>query len=94
MRPTLGNSPARELASQINTDNLRALELPWNISHDVDSISTTNTARDHSETTSVGGVRVSANHKTTRERIVLEDNLMDNTRARPPETETILKSMR
>ena len=35
-------------------------------------------------------MRISPDHKTSREGIVLQDNLVDNTRTRFPETNTIL----
>jgi len=35
-------------------------------------------------------VRVSTNHKTTGERVVLEDDLVNDTRAGLPETEAVL----
>ena len=35
-------------------------------------------------------MRVSANHETAGKRVVLENNLMDDTRTRPPETEAVL----
>ena len=87
---TLGSSPARELASEVDTDDLGALQLPGKTSHNIDRISTTDTASNHAKTTSVRGVRVGTDHKTTGESVVLEDNLVDDTRARLPETETVL----
>lgn len=86
----LRGGPASNLASEVNTNNLGALEFPRNSSHDVDSISTTNTASNHSETTSVGSMRVGTDHQTTGESVVFEDNLMDDTRTGFPETKTVL----
>ena len=87
---TLGSRPAANLASQIDTNDLRALELPRDVSHDVNGIGTANTARNHGETASVRDMRIRANHHTARECVVLEDDLMDDTRARLPELDTIL----
>lgn len=89
---TLGRSPASNFSGKVYTDNLGALKLPRNICHDVDSISTTNTTSDHTQTTRVRGVRVGTDHKSTREGIVFQNDLVDDTRARLPETETILGS--
>ena len=88
---TLGSSPAVELASEVNTDDLRALQFPRKTSHDVDSIGTTNTASNHTETTSIRSMRICADHQTTGERIVFEDDLVDDSRAGFPETETVLE---
>lgn len=89
---TLRGSPARELASEVDTDDLRALQLPGKVSHDINGISATNTASNHAETTSVRSMRVGTNHQTTRECVVLKDNLVDDTRTRTPETETVLRT--
>ncbi len=88
----LGGSPARELTSELHTNNLGGLELPRNVGHDIDGISTTDTDGAHAEATSVGGVGVSANHHATGEGVVLEDNLVDNTRTRVPEAHAVLSS--
>jgi hypothetical protein len=87
---TFGSSPSTDLSSQFDTDDLGTFELPWNISHDINSISTTNTTSDHSQATSVWSVRIRTDHKTTRERIVLENYLMNNTRAGFPESHVVL----
>lgn len=87
----LGSSPAADLAREINTDDLGALKLPRNASHNVDGVGTTDTARDHTETTSVGSMRVGTDHKTTGESVVFEDNLMNDSGTGFPETEAILR---
>lgn len=87
----LGSSPAADLAREINTDDLGALKLPRDSSHNVDGVGTTDTASDHTETTSVGSMRVGTNHKTTGESVVFEDNLMNDTGAGFPETEAVLR---
>lgn len=86
----LRSSPARHLASKLDTDNLGGLQFPGKTSHDVDSISTTNTNGSHTETTTVRSVRVSSDHQTTGESVVLEKDLVNNTRARSPETNVVL----
>ena len=62
---TRRSSPARQLASKLNTNDLRGLELPRKVGHNVNGISTTDTNGGHTETTSVGSVRVSTDHQTT-----------------------------
>jgi hypothetical protein len=44
----------------------------------------------HAETTGVGSVRVSSDKKTTGESVVLEEDLVDDTRAGLPETDVVL----
>lgn len=87
---TLGRSPARHLASQLNTNDLGGLQLPGQASHDVNGIGTTDTDGAHAETTGVGGVRVGTDKQTTGESVVLEDDLVDDTRAGLPETNVVL----
>jgi len=90
----LGGGPARELASELDTNDLGGLQLPGETGHDVDGISTTDTNSSHTETTSVGGVGVSADEETTGESVVLEEDLVDDTRAGLPETDVVLGASR
>jgi hypothetical protein len=87
---TLGSGPAVKLASKLDTDDLRSLKLPRKIGHNVDGVSTTNTDSGHTETTSVGSVRVSTDKKTTGESVVLEDDLVNDTGTGLPETDVVL----
>src|SRR5882757_10119239 len=87
---TLGSSPSTNLSSKFDTDDLRAFEFPWNTGHNINRIGTANTASDHTQTTSVGRVRVRSDHQTAGECIVLENNLMDDTRAGFPESHIVL----
>jgi hypothetical protein len=82
--------PAADLAREIYTNDFGTLEFPRNISHDVDGISTTDTTGDHAETSSVRCVRVGTDHESSRERIIFEDDLMNDTGARFPEPKTVL----
>jgi hypothetical protein len=90
--PTFGSRPAADLASQVDTNNLGALELPRNTSHDIDGVSTADTTSNHSEAARIGGVRVGTNHKPTRESIVLQYDLVNDTRTGFPKAETILRN--
>jgi hypothetical protein len=87
---TLGGSPAGKLSGQLDTNNLGCLQLPGKTSHDIDGISTTDTDSSHTKTTSVGSVRVGTDEKSTRESVVLEHDLVNDTRARLPETNVVL----
>ena len=86
----LGGGPAGELAGELHTNDLGGLELPGEVGHDVDGIGTTDTDGAHTETTSVGGVRVGTDEETTGEGIVLEEDLVDDTRAGLPESDVVL----
>ena len=85
----LCGSPTTDFADEIDTNDLGALELPRKTGHDVNGISTSDAACNHTEATGVGGVRVSTDHETTGEGIVFEDDLMDDARARFPEAEAV-----
>jgi hypothetical protein len=86
----LRSSPAVELTSELDTNNIRGLKLPGEVGHDIDSIGTTDTNGGHTETTTVDSVRISTDKKTTREAVVLEENLVNDTRAGLPETDIVL----
>lgn len=86
----LGGSPSVHLSVQVDTDNLGALELPRNVGHNVDSVGTTDTTGDHTQTTGVGGMRVSTDHHQTGNGVVLQDDLVDNTGSRLPESDSVL----
>ena len=49
--------------------------------HDIDGIGTAHTDGGHAETTGVGSVRVSSDHETTGESIVLQNDLEAESRA-------------
>lgn len=80
---TLRGGPATDLAGEVDTDPLRALELPGDVGHNVDGVGTTDTDSNHTETTSVRGVRVGTDHETTRESVVLEDDLQGSSGQSP-----------
>ena len=77
----LGTGPARQLPGQLHTNHPGALQLPRDVGHHIDCVGTTHTNAEATEATTVGGVRVCANHKEARESIVLEDDLVDDAAA-------------
>jgi hypothetical protein len=91
--PTFRRRPTAYLSREVDADHFGCLKFPRNACHNVNGICTAHTTSDHAQTASVRGMRVSANHKTTRERVVLENNLMNDTRTRAPETEAVLGSI-
>ncbi|TPW12294.1 MAG: aconitate hydratase, mitochondrial precursor [Acidimicrobiaceae bacterium] len=54
----------------------------------------TNSDGHHAETAGVGRVAVGADHHAARERVVLEDDLVDDAAARPPEPDSVLGAHR
>ena len=76
---TFGGGPSAHLAVEVDSNDLGRLELPWDVGHHVDGIGTTDTTCDHTETSGVGGVRISSDHHETGDGIVLEDNLVTTT---------------
>jgi hypothetical protein len=91
---TLRSGPALELTSKLDTNDIRGLELPRKSSHDIDGVSTTDTDGSHTETTSVRSVGIRSNQETSRESVVLQDDLVNDTRARTPETKSVLGARR
>lgn len=64
--------------------------LPWNICHDIDGIGATDTNAQAAQAAAVRRMRVGADHHQAGERVVLQDNLMDDARARLPEADPVL----
>lgn len=86
----LGASPSTELANKLDTEDLRRLQLPRRTDHSVHSIRTANTDRNRAQTASVRGMRVRAQRHETRRRVVLQNGLVDDARARRPELNAVL----
>ena len=85
----LRSSPTRKFTSKMNTDETRHLEFPRLTGKNIYRISTTNTNSHHSESTGIRRVRISTHHHTTREGIVFEYHLMDDTSTRTPKTDMV-----
>ena len=86
----LGRSPSTQFSSELDTNDLGALDFPRNVGHDIDRIGTTHTNGNHTEATGVRSMTIGTDHQTTRESVVFQDNLMDNTTARLPEADSVL----
>lgn len=89
---TLRSGPSGQLTSELDTNDLRSLKFPGETSHHIDGISTTDTNGSHTETTAVRSVRVGTDHQTTGESVILQNDLVDDTGARLPETNVVLGS--
>lgn len=90
----LGRGPAGELSGEFNTNNLRALEFPWDASHDIDGISATDTDAAATETTAVGSVRIGTDEHDAGEGVVLKNDLVNNTGSSFPEADAVFFTSR
>ncbi len=75
----------------MDADQPRPTHVEREASHHVDGIRTTDADRDHPEPTGVRGVAVGADHHPAGERVVLEHDLMDDPRARLPESDPVAR---
>ena len=89
MRPTLWSSPARYFAGEPYADNLWCFEFPRQVGHDIDSVSSSDTYSSHSKPPRIGGMTVRPNHQAAGESIVLENDLVNDARARFPEANIV-----
>ena len=71
----LGGAPLGELAGQAHSDHLGRLELPGQAGHDVHRVCPTHADCTGAQATSIGRVRVRANHQAAREGVVLQNDL-------------------
>lgn len=85
----LGRSPAGELSCEFNTNNLGALEFPWDASHDIDGISATDTDAAAAETTAVGSVGIGTDEHDAGEGVVLKNDLVNDAGASFPEADAV-----
>lgn len=72
---TFWGRPSRQFSSEFNTDHFWTFQFPRNISHYVDSISTSNTNTDATEATTVDCVTVSTDQQTSRIHVIFKQNL-------------------
>ncbi|KAH3659493.1 hypothetical protein OGATHE_005538 [Ogataea polymorpha] len=90
----LRRSPSRHLTGKLDTNDFWCLQLPWQAGHNIDSVSTTNTNSQLTQTTSVRGVGVGTNQQLTWEGVVLKNDLVDDTGTWFPETNVVLGTCR
>lgn len=62
----LGRRPSTQFTCELNTQNLRCLELPRRVNQSIDSIGTTDTNDDRAQTTSIDGMAVGTKHHKSR----------------------------
>lgn len=86
----LGTRPPLEGPRQLHPDHLGAFQLPRYVGHHVHGVSATYTDAETAQTASVGRVGVGADHQQTWKCVILEDDLVDDTGTRVPETDAVL----
>ncbi len=85
----LGRSPAVEFAGQLHTDEFRKFQFPGHAGHYVNGIRTAYTDGHHAQTAGVHRVRVRTDHHTSREGVVFQNHLVDNTCTGLPEANAV-----
>ena len=85
----LRSGPTREFACKMHTDEAWHLEFPRLTGQHIYGISTTYTYCHHAETAGIRSMRISTHHHTSRECIVFEHYLMDDSGTWSPETDMV-----
>src|SRR5690606_19899404 len=85
----LGSTPAGEFTGKLHSNKFGHFQLPWQTSHYIHRIRTTNTNSNHAQSTCIWSMRVCPHHHTSREGIILEYHLVDDTRTRFPKSNSI-----
>ena len=83
--------PARQRAGQADADDLRPAHVEREAGHHVDGVGAADPDRHHAEPAGVRGVRVGADHHAAGERVVLQDDLVDDAAAGSPEADAVLR---
>lgn len=86
----LRTRPSFELPCQLHTDHFGAFQLPRYVGHHVHGVSATYTDAETAQTAAVRRVGVGADHQQTWKCVILEDDLVDDTGTRVPETDAVL----
>ena len=85
----LGRSPALERAGQAHADQARHPELPGHPRHHIHRIGAAHADGQHTHTAGIGRMGVRPDHHAARERVVLQDDLMDDAGTRLPEPDAV-----
>ncbi len=73
----------------MHADHFREFQFPCHSRHHIHGIRTADTDGDHSQSARVRRMRVRADHHSAGECIILKHNLMDNSRTRFPESDSV-----
>ena len=80
-------TPSRTATGETDTDEPWPANVEGEAGHDVDGVTAAHADGDHAQAPGVGGVAVGADHHPAGEGVVLEDDLVDDPRARFPEAD-------
>ncbi len=86
----LRRRPAREVAGEMDADQLGMEHFPRQPRHHLAAVRAADADREHAEAAAVGRVRVGADHEPAGEGVVLQHDLVDDAGARPPEADAEL----
>ncbi len=86
----LWRGPARELPGQVDTDQPGGPRVERPSDHDVDGVGPTDADRDGAESTGVRRMAIGPDDHSARDGVLLEDDLVDDARARLPEADSVL----
>ena len=78
------------MTSEFHTNELWCFQLPGKVGHNIHSVSAADSNSAHPKTASIGGVGVGTDQQATGEGIVLEEDLVDDTRTGFPEANVVL----
>ena len=85
-----GGGPTIQGPRELDADELWPAHTESAADHDVDGVGAAHADGDHPEAAGVGGVGVGADHHPAGEGVLLENDLVDDARARLPEPEAVL----
>ena len=88
---SFGLDQPRERAGELDADDLRPADVEREAGHHVDGIGAADADGDHAEAARIRRVAVGADHHPAGEGVVLEDDLVDDARAGPPEADPVLR---
>ena len=83
--------PAGQAPGEADADQPRHTRVERPPGEDVDGVGPTHPDRDHPQAAGVGRVAVGPDHHPAGERVLLENDLMDDPRARLPEADAVLR---
>ena len=87
---SLGDVQPASLPVRCTPIELRVEHLPRQPGHDLAAVHAADPDGQHAEAAPVRGVGVGADHEAARERVVLQDDLVDDPRPRLPEADAVL----
>lgn len=68
------------------------LQFPFHSGHDIHRIGSTDSDGNHAQTACIRSMRIRTHHHTSRESVIFQYHLMDDTRSRLPESQSVMGS--